>query len=191
MLSPCLISRTSSSYVSAFRSACRLFGSLSEPLTHLILDNETSQDLSNFFLQSSPRIQYQRVPPVNHRANPAERGVRTYKNHLIATLASTHINFPPDRWDLLLSHAELTLNHFRSFSLDPSISAWHGLHRAIHDFSSHPIHPPGSSSTIPLRRGSRGRATVRGRFTLAPPPHITGAIASLFPSPLASAPQTP
>jgi hypothetical protein len=51
-------SRTSSAYISAFRSACRFFASLSHPLTHLILDNETSEDLSNFFRQSSPPIQY-------------------------------------------------------------------------------------------------------------------------------------
>ena len=186
-------SRTSSSYTSAFRSACRFFASLSHPLTHLILDNETSEDLSNFFRQSSPPIQFQHVPPANHRANPSERAIRTYKNHFISTLASTHISFPPDRWDLLLPHAELTLNHFRSFSLDPSISAWHGLHRAIHDFSAHPFIPQvnWSSSTTPLRRGSRGHATVKEPFTLVPPTHITGAIASLSPLPPASAPPIP
>ncbi len=82
-----------------------------------------------------PPIQFQHVPPANHRANPSERAIKTYKSHLISTLASTHIFFPPDRCDLLLPHAKLTLNHFRSFSLDPSIFAWDGLQRVIHDFS--------------------------------------------------------
>ena len=163
-------SRTSSAYISAFRSACRFFASLSHPLTHLILDNETSEDLSNFFRQSSPPIQFQHVPPANHRANPSERAIRTYKNHLISTLASTHISFPPDRWDLLLSHAELALNHFRSFSLDPSISAWHGLHRAIYDFSAHPLHPPGQLVVVhdsPEKRQSWARHGKRA-FYLEP-----------------------
>ena len=138
-----MVSRSASSYVTAFKSACRFFASCLQPLTHLVIDNETSEELSNFFLQSSPPIKVQNVPPANHRANKSERSIRTAKNHLISILSSTHVSFPPTQWHLLIPIAELTLNHFRHFLLDSSVSAWHGLHRAPFDFSACPIHPPG------------------------------------------------
>jgi hypothetical protein len=109
----------------------------------LILDNESSQDLTTFFRQSSPPIQFQHVPPQNHRTNKAERAVRTAKNHFLSVLSAAHISFPPDRWHLLLPITELTLNHLRSFALPPLRSAWQGLHGRILDFQAHPIHPPG------------------------------------------------
>jgi hypothetical protein len=83
------------------------------------------------------------VPPQTHRSNPAERAVRTGKNHLISVFSSTHPDFPDDLWDWLLPYAEITLNVMRSWRPDPSLSAWSGLHRLSYDFSAHPIHPPG------------------------------------------------
>jgi hypothetical protein len=73
----------------------------------------------------------------------AERHLRTAKNHVIATLSSCHPDFPPDFWDCLLPHAELTLNHLRPFTPDPTKSAWTGIYRTPFDFAAHPIHPPG------------------------------------------------
>ena len=74
-----------------------------------------------------------------HRSNPAEKSVRTAKNHLIATFASTHPDFPDDLWDRLLPH----LNVLRPWRPDPSLSAWSGLHHLPYDFAAHPLHPPG------------------------------------------------
>jgi hypothetical protein len=83
------------------------------------------------------------VPPQTHRSNPAERAVRTGKNHLISVFSSTHPDFPDDLWDRLLPYAEITLNIMRSWRPDPSLSAWSGIHHLPYDFSAHPIHPPG------------------------------------------------
>jgi hypothetical protein len=80
------------------------------------------------------------VPPQTHRFNPAERAVRTSKNHLISVFSFTHPDFPDDLWDRLLPYAEITLNVMRSWRPDPSLSAWSGLHRLSYDFSAHPVH---------------------------------------------------
>ena len=55
-----------------------------------ILDNECSQELKDSFAKYN--IAFQRVPPKEHRANAAERAIRTFKNHLISTLCSVDSN---------------------------------------------------------------------------------------------------
>jgi hypothetical protein len=73
-----------------------------------ILDNECSQDLKDAFL--SYQISFQRVPPKEHRANAAERAIRTFKNHFVLTLCTVDSHFPLSEWDRLLPQATLTLN---------------------------------------------------------------------------------
>jgi hypothetical protein len=163
-------SRTSSSYVHAFRSAFTFFASFSHPVTFLVLDNETSSELTTLFRSQKPSVRFQHVPPNNHRSNKAERAIQTTKNHFIAVLSSTHITFPPDRWPKLLPLAELTLNHLRKWHPNPSLSAWHGLRGSPHDFAAQPIHPPDQLVVIhdaPLKRASWARHGVRG-FYLGP-----------------------
>jgi hypothetical protein len=155
-----LKSRTAASYVTAYRSASKFFLSLSHPLTHIQINNEISSELTAFFQASQPRIHFQCVPPNNHRANKAERSIRTGKNHFLSVLSSAHITFPPDRWCDLLPATELILNTMRHSALDPSLSAWHGLHGSPVDFSAqqHPAPRP-----------------TRGRPRLAPKAHVVGA----------------
>jgi hypothetical protein len=56
------------------------------------MDNECSNVLKRYM--DTENIQYQVVPPGVHRANSAERAIRTFKNHFIAGLATTDPNFP-------------------------------------------------------------------------------------------------
>jgi hypothetical protein len=127
--------------VRSFTSILAFFTAHSLPLPSLICDNETSLECREYFL--SQRLPVQFVPPQMHRSNPAEKSVRTAKNHLISTFASTHPDFPDDLWDRLLPHAKLTLNVLRPWRPDPSLSAWSGLHHLPYDFAAHPLHPPG------------------------------------------------
>ncbi len=60
--------------------------------------------------------------------------------------------------DSSLPYAKITLNVMRSWRLDPSLSAWSGLHHLSYDFSAHPIHPPGQLFSDPDHRA----------FTLGP-----------------------
>jgi hypothetical protein len=70
---------------------------------------------------------FQYFPPGNHRANRAERYIRTWKNHFIATLAMTSPNFPMVGWHKLILLAELTLHCLLPWQPNPEISAYHGL----------------------------------------------------------------
>ena len=70
-------------------------------MKYYILDNECSQDLQRAI--ESHKLQYQLVPPNQHRVNAAERAIRTFKNHLLAGLATCNPKFPIHEWDRLLS----------------------------------------------------------------------------------------
>jgi hypothetical protein len=115
--------------------------SLSLFRTHLILDNESLTSLTTFLQSALEGFEF--VPPNQHRTNPAERAIRTGKNHFLSVLSAAHISFPPNRWHALLPLTQLTLNHMRPFALDPSISAWRGTYGQPMDFAAHPIHPAG------------------------------------------------
>ena len=73
-----------------------------------IIDNKYSQDLKNAFTKY--HVPFQRVPPKEHHVNSAKRAIRTFKNHLVAILASLDTNYPLSEWDRLLPQSVLTLN---------------------------------------------------------------------------------
>ena len=58
----------------------------------LRLDNEVSKTLIKY-IENSAQLGYQLVSPHNHRANPAERAIQTYKAHFISILSGTHLAF--------------------------------------------------------------------------------------------------
>jgi hypothetical protein len=109
------------------------------PNLHTILDNECSQDLKDAFVKY--KVDFQRVPPKEHRANSAERAIRTFKNHFISTLCTVDSNFPLSEWDRLLPQTLLTLNLLRSSRIHPSLSA-HASLSGNYDFNRTPIAPP-------------------------------------------------
>ena len=76
-----------------------------------------------------------------------QTGHTTFKDHFLAVLAGAAPSFPADRWDLLLPHAELTLNLLRSSRCNPAISAWHDLFGAF-NFDATPLGPGGCSVHI-------------------------------------------
>jgi hypothetical protein len=106
-----------------------------------ILDNECSQDLKNAFLAN--KIAFQCVPPHVHRVNAAERAIRTFKNHFIASLCTVDTTFPMTEWDRLLPQATLTLNLPHSPRIHPSLSAHASLHGNF-DYNRTPIAPIGT-----------------------------------------------
>lgn len=115
---------------------------------------------------SQPPISLQYVAPGMHRANKAERCIRTWKNHFLATLAGTDPSFPLIAWDELVPQAELTLNLMRSSGITPHISAWHQLN-GPYIFDRTPIAPPGMRVVVhekPDKRPSWGYHGVDGFY---------------------------
>ena len=72
------------------------------------LDNETSKELQDFMQKENISFQY--IPPNCKRRNAAERAIRIFKNHFIATLCTVDKDFPLQLWDTLLPQTELCLN---------------------------------------------------------------------------------
>jgi hypothetical protein len=64
------------------------------------LDNEASKLLKAYLHQQD--ITFQLVPPYSHIRNSAERAIRSFKDHLIASLCSTDKSFPMHLWDRIL-----------------------------------------------------------------------------------------
>jgi hypothetical protein len=146
--------RESNTILNAYKSVLqKLIKAGLHPQLHR-LDNECSTALQEFFVDSN--IDFQRAPPGMHRANAAERAIRTLKNHFIAGLCTAHPDFPLNLWDQLLPQAILTLNHLRGSRINPNLSAWAQVF-GLADFNRTPIGPPGQHLLIhekPLNRKS-------------------------------------
>jgi len=132
--------RLTQSFVAAYTDGINFFRSRGFNPVFERMDNETSAELQRYLKQSSITVQY--VAPHQHRANKAERAIRTFKNHFIAILSGTDPDFPLSAWDLLLPQAELTLNMMRGSTVNPYISAYQQLHGHF-DFGKTPLAPPG------------------------------------------------
>ena len=141
-------SRTARAYVAAFSAVVAHFSKAAHPLSVLRYryDNESSSELEAY-LRKEAKGTIEHVPPQDHRANRAERAIRTFKNHLIATLAGTDPAFPMGAWDKLLPHAVMTLNMLRSSATIAGVSAYEHIHGA-YDYNLHPIAPAGTLAVV-------------------------------------------
>ena len=131
----------------------------SPPDLHILV-NECSQDLKDAF--SKYKIDFQRVPPKEHRANSAERAIRTFKNHLMSILCTVDSEFPMAEWDRLLPQAVITLNLLRSSRTQPSLSAHASLFGNF-DFNRTPIAPPGTRVVAHASADARASFAEHGR----------------------------
>ena len=86
-----------------------------------ILDNEISSNVKD--AMETHEVDYQKVPPGIHRRNAVEKAIQTFKNHLLAGLASCDPNFPIREWDRLLEQCKLTINLLRNSRVNPNLSS--------------------------------------------------------------------
>ena len=92
------------------------------------LDNEASDEYIR-----QQEIQFELVPPGNHRRNQAERAIQTFKAHFISILAGVDDKFPLSLWCHLLEPTELTLNLLHQSKVAPKTSAFAHVH-GHHDY---------------------------------------------------------
>ena len=129
----------------------RLVGAGRKPLLHR-LDNECSNELREYLAEN--QVQIQLVPPGIHRANAAERAIRTFKNHFLAGLATCDPEFHLHLWDRLIPQCELTLNLLRSSRINPKLSAHAQVH-GQYSYNSTPLAPPGCHVMVHVKPGAR------------------------------------
>ncbi len=104
------------------------------------LDNEESDAFKQYI--GKQQIQFELVPPGNHRRNQAERAIQTCKAHFIAILVGLHDKFPLSLRCNLLEPMKLTLNLLRQSKVAPKISAFAHVH-GHHDYMKKPVAPLG------------------------------------------------
>ena len=80
--------------------------------------------------------------PHIHRRNTAEKAISTFKDHLIAGLASVSPKMPMHLWCRLLPQALLTLNLLRQSRINSKLSSYAQLN-GQHDYNANPLSPPG------------------------------------------------
>jgi hypothetical protein len=85
-------------------------------------------------------MDYELVPPGQHRHNQAERAIQTFKAHFISILAGVDNKFPILLWCHLLELTELTLNLLRQSRVAPKILAFAHVH-GTHDYMQKPFAP--------------------------------------------------
>ena len=105
-----------------------------------VLDNECSAAMKAHIKANN--MEYELVPPGQHRRNQAERAIQTFKAHFISILAGVDDKFPLSLWCHLLEPAELTLNLLRKSNVTPKISAFAHVH-GHHDYMKKPFAPLG------------------------------------------------
>jgi hypothetical protein len=100
-------SRNASDLVNGFDTCYKALTKNGFRAKKIRLDNEISKDFIQYL--NKENLTYQLASPGDHRVNPAERAIQTYKNHFIAMLSGTDPSYPTNCLDLLLEILSATL----------------------------------------------------------------------------------
>ena len=111
-------------------------------IERLKVDGEYSKEMRR--LWTKDQVEVDIVPPNDHRTLPAERAIRTFKEHFISILAGTDPAFPAHEWDRLISQAELTMQLLLPAPGDDTMSRYELIHGKAYDFYKYPVLPIGS-----------------------------------------------
>ena len=160
------LARATTSAINFFRE----HGSLTKELR---LDNEISESVRQVLRKNNIRIDL--TPVGQHRRNKAERAIRTYKNHHIATVSGFDKDCPLELWSDAVDQIELTINLLRT---SPSgTSAWAAIHGKF-DFNKTPIAPLGVRIVAHVPADRRASWDHHGElgFYIGRDPSTTGVI---------------
>jgi hypothetical protein len=127
-----------------------------------MLDNEASKE----YLKAIEKhgIEWELVPPDNHRRNLAEKGIQTAKGHIIANILGCDDSFPFREWHRMLPQIELTLNLLRPANVRNTVSAHTYVH-GVHDYNRMPLAPLGCRTQYVSSIRTNERRMERTRWT--------------------------
>jgi hypothetical protein len=128
------------------------------------LDNETSKDVESFIADNNASHQY--TPPDIHRTNPAERAIRTWKNHFVSIRAGTPSTYRLSNWCKDLERTDITLNMMRPCTQNPKLSAYKAL-EGMFSFDATPMAPIGTECMVhvkPSRRQTWGYHAIKAWY---------------------------
>ena len=127
-----------------------------------VLDNEASAEFKTAIKESG--MDYQLVPPDDHRRNVAEKAIQTWKDHFVAVLSGTANDFPLHLWCQCIPQMELQLHLLRQSNANPKISTYAHLF-GPHNYNATPFVPIGMTSMIhdkPNRRKTFDQHCTKG-----------------------------
>ena len=101
--------------------------------THKVPDNEISTAYRLEIENTS--MNYQLVPPDDHRRNLAEKSIKTCKDHFIRTMSRKEEIFPAHLWCQAIPQAKRQLLLLRKSNVNPKISA-HDYVYEPHDYNA-------------------------------------------------------
>ena len=146
-------SRETSELIRAFKEAYDVLAACGfEPVLHR-MDHETSDALIKEIQVKG--LDYELVPPGNHRRNPAERAIQTFKSHFISIINGVDTGYPADAWDQLIPQTNMTLNLLRECNMNPKHSAYSFVHGPF-DFNAHPLAPLGCRAIVHQKASGKG-----------------------------------
>jgi hypothetical protein len=128
------------------------------------LDNETSHEVDAFVSSQHTHLQY--TPPDMHRTNPAERAIRTWKNHFLVGIAGLLKLFPIANWCQLTTQCDATLNMLCPCCQNPRLLAHKALEGTF-SFDATPMAPLGTEVLVhmkPHRRKTWGYHAAKARY---------------------------
>ena len=152
---------TAKEYVRAYNEGLEYFAQYGVKPNFEIMDNILAAEIADNLSQQNITVQL--VPPANHRTLPAEKAIRTFKNHLNGCLNTTSTLFPLKMVKFLLPHMLKTLNMLRQCKSNPGISAYEGLTGKPYDYNAHPFYPPGCRAIVLDDKDIRGSFANHGR----------------------------
>jgi hypothetical protein len=87
-----------------------------------MLDNEAPQAFLDMIEENG--LDWELVPPHNHRRNVVERAIQMTNGHIIANVLGCDPSFPLKEWHQILPRIEMTLNMLRPSNVRPTVSAY-------------------------------------------------------------------
>ena len=158
-------SRKAEEILRGFKEAYQILLNNDFKARDLRCDNEISKVFTDY-LNKEVHLDYQLVPPHNHRSNPAETAIRDYKNHFISTRSGTDDAFPKNCWDLLIPMVNITINLLRASHIQPRLSAYAQIHGNF-DYNRYPLAPAGCKVIVyetPTQRPTFNNHGIEGFY---------------------------
>ena len=165
-------SRSDSEHIRVYNDIFEYLSSKGLRPNHHTMDNECSTAMRKLIVENNQN-KLQLVPPHDHRTNPAEKAIDTFKCHFISGLCSVDPNFPLHLWCRLVQDCQDTLNMLRPSRLHPHMSAHNHL-EGIFDYNATPMAPPGIKTLVyktPTQRRTWAQHGVEAWYIGRAPDH--------------------
>ena len=105
-----------------------------------LLGNECSAEFKERMVEN--KMEYQFVPPRDHRRNVAEKAIHVFKDHFVLVVCGSDAKIPMPLWCCILCQTEHKLDLLRKSRVEPSKSSFE-VTNGKHDYNANSVVPLG------------------------------------------------